>query len=382
MAFGHPLPPVPAIRTGVFSAVRSRWLLAWIVVGFLATMAVVLIPEVLWDLQPSEEGLAILFYLPIIGWMALVVIRHRIDLRAPLRWPRLGAFWLVVGGLFALQLLFSLATVTLTQIVAPWLGEGQEQVGRGSLVLSLVALVVLPPLVEEFLFRFLLLERLAVKWSIRVSVVVCAVAFGILHADPVGAGAFGVVTALLYLRTGSLWPAILIHAANNLLAVVVTRSLDPTDEVEQTTVEALVTAGVLLAITVPFLVWFIVANWPPKDAATPYQRHELMSTGLPVRHVASVAWSGAPGVLLLLTVTSSQLVLGIPGMATPVAVLPLDRVRAVYPTAIPGDEMVVIHLWDGSWSTLYVPLAGARRNQQLVRVIGERADLARTPALR
>lgn len=375
MALGHPPPPVPAVRTGVFSAVRSRWLLAWIVVGLLATMAVVLIPEVLWDLQPSEEALAILFYLPIIGWMALVVIRHRIDLRAPLRWPRLGAFWLVVGGMFALQLLFSLATVTLTQIVAPWLGEGQEEVGRGNLVISLVALVVLPPLVEEFLFRFLLLERLAVKWSIRISVVVCAVAFGILHADPVGAGAFGVVTALLYLRTGSLWPAILIHAANNLLAVVVTRSLDPTDEVEQTTGEALVTAGVLLAITVPFLVWFIVANWPPRDSATPYQRHELI-TGLPVRHVASVAWSGAPGGLLLLTVSSSHLVLGIPGMPTPVAVLPLDRVRAVYPTAIPGDELVVVQLRDGSWSTLYVPLAGARRNRQLVRVIGERADLA------
>ena len=44
-----------------------------------------------------------------------------------------------------------------------------------------------------------------------VAIVVSSVAFGILHVDPVGAGVFGAMTALLYLRTGSLWPAIGAH---------------------------------------------------------------------------------------------------------------------------------------------------------------------------
>ena len=38
---------------------------------------------------------------------------------------------------------------------------------------------------------------------------------------------FGVVTGLLYLRTGSLWPGIIIHFVNNLVAVVAIRVAGP-----------------------------------------------------------------------------------------------------------------------------------------------------------
>ena len=80
----------------------------------------------------------------------------------------------------------------------------------------------LPPLVEEIIFRGFLLERWSVKWRVGVAVIVQAVAFGILHVDPVGAGVFGVVMALMYLRSGSLWSRSM-HAINNgtvLLAVI------------------------------------------------------------------------------------------------------------------------------------------------------------------
>jgi membrane protease YdiL (CAAX protease family) len=304
------------------------------------------------------------------------VIRHRVDLAVPLRWPRLGVFWLVVAGMFVVQLLFSLGTIIITQLLLPWLSAGQEGIGQGNLLLALVALVLLPPFVEEVLFRFILLERFAVKWSIRVSIIVSAIAFGILHADPVGAGSFGVITALLYLRTRSLWPGILVHAANNLLAVVVAQSSagSTAQAPEESTAVLLGTAAVFLFLSVPFLVWFVVAHWPAATAGTPYQEHEA-TVGMPSRQIGGVLWSAVPGQLLTLTVVGGQVSVSASSMHPPLAVLPLDRVRAVYPSASGYGEQVVILLWDGSWTTMQVEAGYPAANRALAQVLGERAGL-------
>lgn len=364
------------MRTGAFSQLHTRWLLLWIVSGFLILMLLAAAVSAGLDFDLTDEALGIAFYLPMIGWIAFALVRHQIDLRVPLRWPRLGVYWLIVAGMFVVQLLFSMGTIIITQLLLPWLSEGQEGIGEGNLLLALIALVLLPPFVEEVLFRFILLERFAVKWSIRVSIIVSAVAFGILHADPVGAGSFGVITALLYLRTGSLWPGILVHAANNLLAVVVTQVTagSTTDAPAESTAVLLGTAAVFLFLSLPFLVWFVISNWPASTARTPYQEHEV-TVGMPSRQLGGVLWSAAPGQLLTLTAVAGQVTVSTSPMHPPLAVLPLDRVRAVYPSASGYGEQVVILLWDGSWTTMQVQAGYPAANRELARVLGERAGL-------
>jgi CAAX protease family protein len=369
-----PRPAGAPARTGAFSQVHARWLLLWLLVGLLLVVVLASITSVGLGFDLTDEALGIALYVPLVAWMAFVLRRHHIDLRVPLRWPRLGAYWGIVAGMFVVQLLFSMSTAILTQLVAPWLGEGQEEIGQGNLLLALVALVLLPPFVEEVLFRFVLLERFATKWRVRVAVVVTALAFGILHADPVGAGAFGVVTALLYLRTRSLWPGILVHAANNLLAVVVTRAAAPETQVADTTGTLLGTAAVFLVLSLPFLVWFVVTHWPAATAPTPYQEHEA-SVGMPSRQVSGVWWSAAPGQSLALTVAGGQVTLAPSPAHPPLAVLPLERVRAVYPTSAGFGEQVVVLLWDGSWTTLQVQGGSPAANRELAQVVGERAGL-------
>jgi len=369
-----PQPGVPQVRTGAFSSVHARWLLLWVLLGFIGVAALAGVAAGLLGFDLTEEALGIAFYLPIVGWLAFVLVRHHIDLRVPLRWPRLGAYWWIVVGMFVVQLLFSVGTVIITQMLVPWLSAGQEELGQGNLALALIALVLLPPFVEEVLFRFVLLERFSVKWRVRVAIVLTAVAFGILHADPLGAGAFGVTTALLYLRTRSLWPGILIHGANNLLAVLVTRVAADSPEATESTAALLTTAAVLLALSVPFLVWFVMSHWPARNALTPYQEHEL-AAGMPSREVTAVTWSGAPGQVLALTVTPSDLVLAPSPMHPPVAQLPLDRVRAVYPSAAGFGEQVVVLLWDGTWTALQVQGGYPAANRELARIVGERAGL-------
>jgi hypothetical protein len=356
-----------------------RWLLLWAVVGGALVSILGLAAAELTGTPVADELLGILLYLPIVAWVLFAARRKGIDLRAMFRWPRLGTFWWVVAGMLIVQLLFSVGAITLTQLIAPGLDDALEGVGQGNLVLALIGIVIVPPLVEETVFRGVLLERYAVRWRVGVGIVVAALLFGILHADPVGAGMFGVVTALLYLRAGSLWPGILIHAANNLIALAAMRAAGPQAEPPPVDVaDSLVSAAIFLALSVPFLVWFIRAHWPRRGTLTPYQWHEL-AHGLPARRVGPVVWSGAAQPVRL-EATSTHLVVvdpGPPGGASrPVAVLPLERVRAAYPAFVPGGEQVVVLLNDGSWTTMHVAAGSPAGNRMLAQIISERVEQA------
>ncbi len=186
-------------RAGAFSRLHTRWLVVWALVGALLVIGLMDGAEAL-GFTVSDELVGVLLYLPIIAWVWLIVVRRNgVRLGAMLRWPRLGTYWFVVAGMLLAQFVFSLAAILVTGLVAPWMDDSLAGVGQGNLILATIGLVVLPPLVEEVVFRGVLLERFSVKWRVGVAVILSAVLFGILHADPVGAGMFGVITGLLYL---------------------------------------------------------------------------------------------------------------------------------------------------------------------------------------
>jgi membrane protease YdiL (CAAX protease family) len=381
VAPGNPPGAPAAPQSGAFSRVRSRWLVLWALVGGAVAMWVASVLNSVVGGDSSSDLAGVLLYLPIAAWVWFVVVRRNgVDLSVMLRWPRLGAYWWIVAGLFVVQLLFSVGAITLTNLVFPGLTESLEGVGQGSLLLAVISLVILPPLVEEVVFRGVLLERFAVKWRIGVAIVVSAVAFGILHADPVGAGVFGAMTALLYLRTGSLWPGILIHFANNLLALVATRTSPGTEAPEMELGEALTSAGLFLAMSVPFLVWFFVRTWPRRGSLTPYQQHELGSGGLAPASFIDVFWSAAT-VPVRLAVTSTHLIVDRPGLggqqSQPLAVLPIEQVAAAYTSDVPGGQQVVVLLDDGSWTTMRVGPGAPGPNRELAAAITDRAAAAR-----
>ncbi len=102
--------------------------------------------------------------------------------------------------------------------------------GQTQLELALVVLGVslTAPVCEEFFFRGILLRGLKLSrfayddasWR---AILLSAIIFSAFHMDPVGFLArveLGVVFGWLFLRTGSLWPGIMAHAANNLVSTV------------------------------------------------------------------------------------------------------------------------------------------------------------------
>lgn len=85
------------------------------------------------------------------------------------------------------------------------------------LALYFVTIAVIPPVVEELLFRGMVLHSLR-KYGDGFAIVASAMLFGLYHGNfvqMVFAFIAGLVMALVVVRTGSLWTSILIHFINN-----------------------------------------------------------------------------------------------------------------------------------------------------------------------
>jgi membrane protease YdiL (CAAX protease family) len=86
---------------------------------------------------------------------------------------------------------------------------------------TVAAIAVLPALGEEFMCRGLLLACLRPRWGNVAAVIGQAIVFALLHFDPVQSTVAlltGIVLGMVRLRTGSLWPCVLAHLLNNLVA--------------------------------------------------------------------------------------------------------------------------------------------------------------------
>lgn len=138
--------------------------------------------------------------------------------------PTLGR--LIISSLSLIAV--STAVFYLGELLWPSLNleQAQEVVfnraqGTGQLVMAFVALVIIAPVVEEVIFRGLLLPAYVKRWGIWAGTLVTSLLFGLVHWQlNVGIITFimGLLLAWLYLKSRSLWPAIMFHSLKNLLA--------------------------------------------------------------------------------------------------------------------------------------------------------------------
>jgi membrane protease YdiL (CAAX protease family) len=96
--------------------------------------------------------------------------------------------------------------------------------GFGAIPIQILLIVIAAPVTEEICFRGMLFGGLREKLPRIVAALICGLIFGALHAIT-GISAvpplivFGFLLALLYERTGSIVPGILLHVLNNIVAL-------------------------------------------------------------------------------------------------------------------------------------------------------------------
>jgi membrane protease YdiL (CAAX protease family) len=144
--------------------------------------------------------------------------------------------WRIVRWTVALLLLEGVLAAVLVQVVPALSGARAsntdllgEQSAAGLLVFAVLAVTVAPVL-EELLFRGLVLRGLMLRLGFWPAALASSAVFGLLHATALDAsgllvvltiGLFGVGLCLLARYTGRLGPSIGVHALHNAVAVLV-----------------------------------------------------------------------------------------------------------------------------------------------------------------
>jgi membrane protease YdiL (CAAX protease family) len=84
-------------------------------------------------------------------------------------------------------------------------------------------LIVVAPLAEEIFFRGFLYQSFRNSFGVWPGALLSGLVFGVIHFEffkLVQLAALGVILALLFEKTQSLWPPIMLHAINNTLAFI------------------------------------------------------------------------------------------------------------------------------------------------------------------
>ena len=93
----------------------------------------------------------------------------------------------------------------------------------GLVIFTVIALAVVTPVAEEVFFRGFLLRGLINRWGVTPGIIVSAAVFAGMHFQPaviVPVFITGLLLGALYWQTGSLWPGIFVHGAQNLIATL------------------------------------------------------------------------------------------------------------------------------------------------------------------
>ena len=123
-----------------------------------------------------------------------------------------------------------------------------------ALVFVAVLVCVAAPIAEELFFRGFCFTALRRWIGVAGGAIATGVIFGAIHAGSADAvflvplGVFGALLCVLYHRTGSLLPCIVLHAFNNALALGVSQSW----EAPQVIALMLGAAAAVLAVMLPF----------------------------------------------------------------------------------------------------------------------------------
>jgi uncharacterized protein len=196
--------------------------------------ALVAVPVVVIDHPPSAEELstaanAVIQLAAELSFLlvplALAMLRGSSDLREAAR--RLGvrrfkpSAVLLAFGVFVLYLAF------LTAYAAIFGEPHQKDIAEelGPLSLQIVLIAIAAPICEEICFRGMLFAGLRERMPGLGAALVSGLIFGGLHATTGFSAvpplmALGVVLALLYERTGSVVPGILLHMLNNSIVLL------------------------------------------------------------------------------------------------------------------------------------------------------------------
>ena len=271
------------VNEALFESIKVRYLLLWLIVFFII-MGIILvlttgfISDAEWDVATG-----FLFYIIISLWIIRNLNRNHINYQKFIGYFPTDYHWLYLFIIIFAVIILSLGLGELSRYIISMINPNLNYLPSISYFYSpqdtplapflnfmdFIIAVIMAPIVEEFLFRGVILHRFTVKWGIKWAVLASSLIFGFLHSDIIGAFIFALVMCILYIKTACILVPILAHMINNLLAygTQILSTFGP-----QSTIAShnLGVAVLLLIISIAIILYFLYRNWPQRYWRPPY----------------------------------------------------------------------------------------------------------------
>jgi uncharacterized protein len=181
----------------------------------------------------SEKDPLVLVVTTISGFGLLVLWlgrKHIINLQSMFSMKNISAIFfipmiLIISGLGILLSEVSNLTTRILPMSDSWLRAFSSILGDGSAPWKgILAVVVVAPIVEEIIFRGMILRGFLKHYSVKKSILLSALLFGIVHMNPwqfVTAFVAGIILGWWYVKTESIITTIFGHTLNNGMSFII-----------------------------------------------------------------------------------------------------------------------------------------------------------------
>ncbi|PFD04422.1 CPBP family intramembrane glutamic endopeptidase [Bacillus cereus] len=210
-------------------------LIYFIMTQFVGIIGVQLLAKTGWyDIQGNQQQAIqqLLVHWELIGFSLTLIIFFLIyrkelmkDTKLSITLSRRTFVWILVGIIlvFLGQMVGSLLDKSIFQLTTQSANTSSTVADAAISPMALISIVLLAPLVEEFVFRYAAINILMSKFKKTWSIIISSLFFSIIHFDfPFIFGYFliGIILAVVYMRTNRLLVSFVVHASMNLIVVI------------------------------------------------------------------------------------------------------------------------------------------------------------------
>ncbi|KNF08257.1 putative metal-dependent membrane protease [Gottschalkia purinilytica] len=218
-------------------------------------------------------------------WICSKIIKNKVKLmpliknfKSNLKWKEIIT---ILSSNMILSMGFSFVILYLVFLLAPNSIEGllndqsfYDEKSLSSIMFASISGTFIAPIIEEFMFRGVMLNRLSIRWSVASSIIASSILFGILHNSlgAIGAIVFGIMVSLIYLKYKNILIVMFIHFLNNLIVfsfeIITYFMKDQSRSADITNPEEFKSLGIMgiaiILISGFFTIRYIIKNWPKK----------------------------------------------------------------------------------------------------------------------
>ncbi|WP_094551288.1 type II CAAX prenyl endopeptidase Rce1 family protein [Petroclostridium xylanilyticum] len=205
-----------------FNKLKLRNFILWYIISQI-------IISILSKLNIKNNFLSFIFlHLIIVTWVIFKSSVFNIDIKKLIGKLPSKYNWWEIFYIATPLVLFSIgvtATLLYTfSLIAPVFTENilnsPSNITQIGFVNQILFICIIFPIIEEFFFRGIILNRLYIKWGLRQSIIISSFIFSMFHMDLIGGFIFGIVMALLYIKNQTLIIPIICHIINNIAFTV------------------------------------------------------------------------------------------------------------------------------------------------------------------